>query len=119
MCYNCILPYKRTLREGKEGGRFSATREYIVTSVSKHGGSEICTYTTQVTRLYKDKEHAEVEFTVINYREVWSLSVTQPSEVQTLFFHDAVNNQIVQTKYCVAAASFLEERAPAREVSMD
>ncbi|XP_057545265.1 probable alpha-mannosidase At5g66150 isoform X2 [Amaranthus tricolor] len=32
----------------------------------------------QVTRLYKDKEHAEVEFTIRNYREDWKLSVNQP-----------------------------------------
>uniref|UniRef100_A0A803KWE4 Alpha-mannosidase n=1 Tax=Chenopodium quinoa TaxID=63459 RepID=A0A803KWE4_CHEQI len=32
----------------------------------------------QVTRLYRDKDHAEVEFTIRNYREDWKLSVNEP-----------------------------------------
>ncbi|WVZ58027.1 hypothetical protein U9M48_008341 [Paspalum notatum var. saurae] len=32
----------------------------------------------QITRLYKNKEHAEVEYTIRNYREDWDLQVTQP-----------------------------------------
>ncbi|XP_038973744.1 alpha-mannosidase-like isoform X5 [Phoenix dactylifera] len=32
----------------------------------------------QVIRLYKDKEHAEIEYTVRDYREDWNLEVTQP-----------------------------------------
>nr|ACF81330.1 unknown [Zea mays] len=32
----------------------------------------------QITRLYKNKEHAEVEYTVRNYREDWDLEVTEP-----------------------------------------
>ncbi|XP_039784791.1 probable alpha-mannosidase At5g66150 [Panicum virgatum] len=32
----------------------------------------------QVTRLYKNKEHAEVEYTVRNHREDWNLEMTEP-----------------------------------------